>query len=178
MCVRFWESKSLEAHRTPWDQPKQQRQDFFSWAEIFFFLKTQSHWKRELKRRDPVFFSADNHISHSKTFISSATTFGSVRCWDAVMESCGVSKMTALFAKHISRGDLLSRRTAMSCRSKWSVLILVVLLTALRPATAGTVTGKVLINSPPVWLLFVKLQCEEGGNKHHNEQLAQSAFCF
>lgn len=30
MCVRFWESKSLEAHRTPWDQPKQQRQDFFS----------------------------------------------------------------------------------------------------------------------------------------------------
>lgn len=57
------------------------------------------------------------------------------------MESGDVSEMTALLMKHIFRGDLPSRK-AMS-GSKWSLLTLTVILSAWRPVTAGTLTGKV-----------------------------------
>ena len=59
--LKVWRRAGLRVGSTKTTAP-----GLFSWAEIFF--KTLSLWKRELKRRDPVFFSADNHISRSKTF--------------------------------------------------------------------------------------------------------------
>ena len=81
--LKVWRRAGLRVGSTKTTAP-----GLFSWAEIFF--KTLSLWKRELKRRDPVFFSADNHISRSKTFFfffqrNNFRICALLRCGDGVL---------------------------------------------------------------------------------------------
>lgn len=72
------------------------------------------------------------------------------------MESGDVSEMTAPRMKLVFRGDL-SSATAMS-GFKWSLVLLIMVFSAWRPATASTLTGKTRRQRPvnPISLLFAR----------------------
>uniref|UniRef100_A0A7N6B0S5 receptor protein-tyrosine kinase n=1 Tax=Anabas testudineus TaxID=64144 RepID=A0A7N6B0S5_ANATE len=77
------------------------------------------------------------------------------------MESAGVSKMPARLMELIFRGDLFSRK-AMD-RSRWTLLVITVILSACGPVATGTLTGVEFEQSPAIVISSlgksVKLDC-------------------
>ncbi|KAJ4920307.1 hypothetical protein JOQ06_014331 [Pogonophryne albipinna] len=95
---------------------------------------------------------------------------GSVRYGDAVMESVGVSKMTALLM--LFRGDLLSGKTKSGSKGLF-ILSVLFCISAWRPVTAGALTDLEFERSPNTIISSlgkpVTLQCTLKGTGGEEE---------